>query len=86
MIDAKITTNNDGSINTQLAMHGNTTDLTSEIIALYSCVLKSLSSALSGNSTIEVLANEITLCALKNINNCTSTTISLGRPAGMDIL
>lgn len=84
MIEAKLTTDK-SEINSQLTMQGSTTELVSEASALLAGMLMGLSQTLKDTVTIDKLASTIMFSALKNIKPRNMTSVSFGKPTGMNM-
>ena len=84
MIEAKLTTDK-SEINSQLTMQGSTTELVSEAAALLASILTGVSQNLKDTAAIDKLASKIMLSALKNIKPRNMTSVSLGKPTGMNM-
>ncbi len=84
MIEAKLTTDK-SEINSQLTMQGSTTELVSEASALLAGMLMGLSQTLKDTVTIDKLASMIMVSALKNIKPRNMTSVSFGKPTGMNM-
>ena len=84
MIEAKLTTDK-SEINSQLTMQGSTTELVSETSALLASILMGLSQTLKDTVTIDKLASMIMVSALKNIKPRNMTSVSFGKPTGMNM-